>query len=154
MNNIFSIILVPRQLWTPLQSSNVGLSPYESSCQKNPASEIAMVMMLGGNDQPWGPGRYSDWSVFRQVVSPPGLYSDRSIFRQVYIPTGRWSKLVRQVDSPTNRSILRKIYIPTGRYSDIKIKAKRGLTVTVVMNSDEDERAHETGLYIYLCNVV
>ena len=76
-----------------------------------------------------GPGRYSDRSLFRQVVIPTGRYSDRSLFRQVdiptnrslfrqvVIPTGRYSdrSLFRQVDIPTNRSLFRQVVIPTGR---------------------------------------
>ena len=61
----------------------------------------------------WGPGRYSDRSLFRQVDIPTGRYSDRSIFRQ----TGRYSdrSLFREVDIPTNSSLFRQVVIPTGR---------------------------------------
>ena len=89
----------------------------------------------------WGPGRYSDRSLFRQVDIPTGRYSDRSMFRQVVIPTGRYSdkqvviptgrysdrsifrqtvrysgrSLFRQVDSPTNRSLFRQFDSSTNR---------------------------------------
>ena len=72
----------------------------------------------------WGSARYSDRSIFRQVVIPTGLYSDSSIFRQVVIPTGLYSdrSIFRQLDIPTgrysDRSIFRQVYIPTSRYSD------------------------------------
>ena len=60
----------------------------------------------------WGPGRYSDSSIFRQVVVPTGRYSDK----QVVIPTGRYS----------DRSIFRQVVIPTGRYSDKQVAIPTG----------------------------
>ena len=57
-----------------------------------------------------GPGRYSDRSIVRQVVSPTGRYSDK----QVHIPTGLYS----------DRSIFRQVVIPTGRYPDVNLIAK------------------------------
>ena len=72
----------------------------------------------------WGPGRYSDRSLFRQLDIPTGRCSDSSIFRQ----TGRYSdrSLFRQVDIPTGRYSDRSIFRQTGRYSDRSIVRQTG----------------------------
>ena len=59
-----------------------------------------------------GPGRYSDRSFFRQVVSPTGRYSDK----QVDISTGLYS----------DRSIVRQVVILTSRYSDKQADIPKG----------------------------